>query len=147
MNLNTSSDRSHLYGVKCVCAGRLVKLRFDKYGNCTDIKVVCTHYQLERYVITWSRRPVKTHHCIIFFAWPLHSKPGVEIFWYRLVQTNCNQVWPSCWLWGIVIMFRCVSSPSEFYILSCERSLGLRPQTFFTTKNVELIGFYPIHND
>ena len=26
----------------------------------------------------------------------------------------------------------------------CEKGLGLRPRTFFTAKNVELLGLYPI---
>ena len=30
-------------------------------------------------------------------------------------------------------------------ILSCEKGLGLRPRTFFTAKNGELLGLYPIH--
>ena len=32
----------------------------------------------------------------------------------------------------------------EFYILSCEKALGLRPQTFFTAKNEEILGLYLI---
>ena len=36
--------------------------------------------------------------------------------------------------------------PSGFSILSCEKGLRLRPRTFFTAKNGELLGLYPIHN-
>ena len=46
-------------------------------------------------------------------------------------------------------MVVCVSSqlkPSGFSIFSCEKSLGIRPRTFFTAKNGELLGLYPIHN-
>ena len=53
-----------------------------------------------------------------------------------------SQVWPSCWLWGILIMVGCVLSqlkPSERYILSCEKG-----EAFFTAKNVSLRGLYPI---
>ena len=45
-------------------------------------------------------------------------------------------------------MFGCVLSqlkPSEFYILRCEKGLGLRPPTFFPAKNGELLRLYPIH--
>ena len=44
-------------------------------------------------------------------------------------------------------MAGCVLSqlkPSGFSILSCEKGLGLRPRTFFTANNGELLGFYPI---
>ena len=54
---------------------------------------------------------------------------------------------------GILIMVGCVLSqlkPSELYILSYEKGLGLRPRprpsAFFTAKNVELLGLYPILN-
>ena len=46
-------------------------------------------------------------------------------------------------------MIGCVLSqlkPSELYILSFEKGLGLRPLAFFKNKNVELLGLYPIHN-
>ena len=33
---------------------------------------------------------------------------------------------------------------SGFSILSCEKGLGLRPRTFFTANNGELLGLYPI---
>ena len=36
--------------------------------------------------------------------------------------------------------------PSGFSILSCGKGLGLRPWTFFTAKNGELLGLYPIRN-
>ena len=36
--------------------------------------------------------------------------------------------------------------PSELYILSCDRSVGLRPRPFSTAKNVELLGLNPIRN-
>ena len=81
---------------------------------------------------------IKTHHYIIFFVRPLHSKPGMER--YCLPSTDqlswwtygiiISQVWPSCWLWEILIMVRCVLShfkSSELYILSCEKCLGLYP--------------------
>ena len=58
-----------------------------------------------------------------------------------------SQVWPSCWLWGILILVGCVLSqlnPSGFSIVSCENCLGLRPRSFFTAKNGELFGLYPI---
>ena len=45
-------------------------------------------------------------------------------------------------------MVGCVLSqlkPSEFYILSFEKSLGLRPRPLSKLKNVELLGLYPIH--
>ena len=51
----------------------------------------------------------------------------------RPMVLKISQVWPSCWLWGILIMFGCVLSqlkPAELYILSCEKSLGLRPRPF-----------------
>ena len=44
-------------------------------------------------------------------------------------------------------MVGCVLSqlkPSEFSILSCVKGLGLRPGTFFTAKNGELLGLYHI---
>ena len=44
-------------------------------------------------------------------------------------------------------MMGCVLSqlkPSEFSILTCEKVIGLRPRTFFTDKNGELLGLYPI---
>ena len=36
--------------------------------------------------------------------------------------------------------------PSEFYIPSCEKGLGLRPRPFSTAKNVELLGLHPIRD-
>ena len=45
-------------------------------------------------------------------------------------------------------MVGCVLSqlkPSGFCILSCEKGSGLRPRTFFTVKNGELLGLYPMH--
>ena len=44
-------------------------------------------------------------------------------------------------------MVGCVLSqlkPSGFSILSCEKGLGLRPRTFFTANNGELLGLHPI---
>ena len=44
-------------------------------------------------------------------------------------------------------MVACVSSQlkrSGFSILSCEKGLDLQPRTFFTDKNGELLGLYPI---
>ena len=68
-------------------------------------------------------------------------------------RPNCtiiSRVWPIFWLWGILIMVGCVLSqlkPSEFSILSCEKGLGLRPRSFFTAKNGELLELYLIHKD
>ena len=45
-------------------------------------------------------------------------------------------------------MFGCVLGqlkPSEFYIISSKKSLGLRPRTFSQLK-CKLLGLYPIHN-
>ena len=36
--------------------------------------------------------------------------------------------------------------PLGFSILSCEKGLDLRPRAFFTAKNVELLGLYPIQH-
>ena len=36
---------------------------------------------------------------------------------------------------------------SGLYILSWGKGLGLRPRSFFTAKNVELLGLYPIQNN
>ena len=36
--------------------------------------------------------------------------------------------------------------PSDLYIISFEKGLGLRPRPFSTAKNVELFGLYPIQN-
>ena len=36
------------------------------------------------------------------------------------------------------------SKPSEFSTLTCEKVIGLRPRTFSTAKNGELLGLYPI---
>ena len=61
--------------------------------------------------------------------------------------SKINQVWPSCWLWGILIMFGCVLSqlkPSEFYNLSCEKGIGLQPPYFSQLSN--LLGLYPIRS-
>ena len=44
-------------------------------------------------------------------------------------------------------MAGCVLSPfkhSGLFILSCEKGLGFRLQNFFTAKNGELLGLYPI---
>ena len=82
-----------------------------------------------------------THHYIIFFVRLLYSKPGMESYYWpstdqlswKAYGIKTSQVWPSCWLWGILIMFGCVLSQlkhSELYILSCEKSLGLRPRPF-----------------
>ena len=46
-------------------------------------------------------------------------------------------------------MFGCVLSKlnsSSFAILSFEIIIGLQPRTFFTAKNEELLGLYPIRN-
>ena len=43
----------------------------------------------------------------------------------------------------ILILVGCVLSqlkPSGFSILSCEKGVGLRPRTFFTAKNEEILG-------
>ena len=94
---------------------------------------------LIRYSPTWGG--IKTDHYIIFFVPPLHSKPGMEshcwpstdqLTWWDY-GIKISQVWPSCWLWGILIMVGCVLSqlkPSELYILSCWKGLGLVPRPF-----------------
>ena len=46
-------------------------------------------------------------------------------------------------------MVGCVLSqlkPSGFSILICENGIGLRPRTFFTAKNRELLGLYRIRH-
>ena len=49
--------------------------------------------------------------------------------------TIISQVWPSCWLWGILIMVGCRSST----FLAVEKV-----EAFSTAKNVELLGLHPI---
>ena len=84
---------------------------------------------------------IKTHHTA---CWLLFTKyrPIIMVgLWYYII----NQVWQSCWLWGILIMVGFVLSqlkPSELYNLSCENGLGLRPRPFSQLR----LGFYPIHN-
>ena len=59
-----------------------------------------------------------------------------------------SQVWPSCWLWGIIIIFGCVLSqlkPSELSIHSCGKGLGLWLR-LSTAKNVQLLGLNPIQS-
>ena len=64
---------------------------------------------------TWKRTGKslsKTHHSIIFFGWPLHSKPRMESYcWpstdqlsWQACGTIINQACPSYWLWGILII-------------------------------------------
>ena len=51
----------------------------------------------------------------------------------RSIGTIISQMWPSCWLWGVVLMVECVLSqlkPSKLYILSCGKCLDLRPRHF-----------------
>ena len=60
----------------------------------------------------------KTLHYIIFFVRPLHSKPGMESY----CSLNCS-------LWRIFSMVGSILTqlkPSELYILSVEKRLGLR---------------------
>ena len=38
----------------------------------------------------------------------------------------------------------CQLKSSGFSILTCEKNLGLWPRPFFTPKNIELLGLYPI---
>ena len=94
---------------------------------------------------------VKTHHYIIFFDHDILSQLLLTMYRTnyqgRPNSTIISQMWPSCWLWGILIMVGCVLSqlkPSGFSILSCEKGLGLRPRTFFTTKNGELYAKTPV---
>ena len=99
--------------------------------------------------------PFKPHHHIILFVRPLHFKPGMESYcWPNTDQLSwlswwaygikISQVWPSCWLWGILIMFGCVLSqlkPSELYILSCGKGRGLRPWPFPQQRMYSSSGF------
>ena len=90
----------------------------------------------------WSDRIIiKTYHYIIFFVRPLHSKPRMESYCWSSTEglswwaygAIISQVWPSCWLCEILIMVGYVLSqlkPSEVYILSCGKGLGLRPRPF-----------------
>ena len=63
------------------------------------------------------------------------------------VHTNgtiISQVWPSCWLWGILIMVGCVLSqlkPSELYILSCGKDRGLQARFFPQVRMQSSSGF------
>ena len=65
----------------------------------------------------------------------LHGRPNGTII---------SQVWPSCWLWGILIMVGCVLSqlkPSELYILSCREDRGLRARFFPQVRMQSSSGF------
>ena len=74
----------------------------------------------------------------IGYCWPTLDRPrhayfAVGLFFNHGRPTVISQVWPSCWLWGILIMIGCVLSqlkPSELYILCCEKGHGLRPRPF-----------------
>ena len=92
--------------------------------------------------------PYKLRYCIICFVRPLHSKPGMEsyhcYYWsstdqlswwtYGAIINRCDRaVDYGSSLLGILIMVGCVLSqlkPSELYILSCGKGLGLRPGPF-----------------
>ena len=97
--------------------------------------MVSYHLHWEMLIIVYPL--FKTCHYIISFVWPLHSKPGMETYcWSSTDQLSWYQVWPSCWLWGNLIMVRCVLSqlkPLELHILSCGKA-----------KNLEFLGLYPI---
>ena len=86
------------------------------------------------------RRWFKTHYYIIFFIRPLHPKPGMESYclpstyrpivivglWYK----NQSGVTELLIMRDLHYVRMCQLKPSEFYILSCEKSLGLRPRRF-----------------
>ena len=111
------------------------------------------------YLVIASVFCIKTHHYIIFFVQPLHSKLGMESYcwpnvstdqlsWYRHIYGAVfTQVWPSCWWWGILIMVGCALSelkPSEHYIRSCEkewrapRALSYTVSTLTVTTSIVL---------
>ena len=86
-------------------------------------------------------------HAILNQGWRVSVDQVQTNYHGRSNGTVIRQVWPICWSWGILIMVGCVLSqlkPSGFSILSCEKSIGLRPWTFFSAKNGELFGLYPI---
>ena len=57
----------------------------------------------------------------------------------RPMVLKISQVWPRCWLWGILILFGCIISqlkPSKLYILSCGNLECRAPRGLSYTKYV-----------
>ena len=81
----------------------------------------------------WPDAGFKTHHYIIWFVRPLLSKPGMESYCWPSTDHYYHGRYMVLKLFrcqrAILIMFRCVLSQLK---------------TLFTTKNVELLGLYPI---
>ena len=94
----------------------------------------------------------KTHHYIILFVRPLHSEPGMESYCsssidqlsWQAYDTIISQVWPSCRLWGILIIVGWVLSqftPSGLSILS----FGKGQKNSMSCTFLALHSYTPLH--